>query len=128
MDEIWELLREDTESAREEIAVVEALLKDDLDLLHAVALVVMVEDQQDIWLILVDVQLREDSVNADAGRWQAERLVDVAVDVVLERSEINEHYLGLFCLQRRLLAGELTCTEGFNVIKPLVHGEGRPPS
>ena len=67
MEEVWELLGEDTEATREEIAVVETLLKDDLDLLHAMAFIVMVEDQKDIWLVLVDVQLREDSVNADAG-------------------------------------------------------------
>ena len=125
MDEIWELLGKDTEAAGEEIAVVETLLKDDLDLLHAVALIVMVEDQQDVRLVLVDVQLAEDSVNADAGRGQAEGLVDVAVDVVFDWAEINEHDLGLFCLNGRLLTGELTCAEGIDVVEPLVYSEGR---
>lgn len=125
MEEIWELLGKDTEATREEIAVVETLLKDDLDLLHAVALIVMVEDQKDIWLVFVDVQLGEDSVNADASRGQAESLVDVAVNVVFDWAEINEHDLGLFCLNGRLLTGELTCTEGVEVVEPLVYSEGR---
>ena len=125
MNEIWELLGEDTEASREEIAIVEALLKDDLDLLHAVALIVMMEHKKHIWLVLVDVQLGEDSVNADAGRWQAERLVDVAIKVVFDWAEIDEHDLGLFCLNGRLLTGELTCAEGIDVVEPLVYREGR---
>jgi len=125
VEEIWELLGEDTEAAREEVAIVETLLKDDLDLLRAVALIVMVEHKKDIWLVLVDVQLREDSVNADAGLGQAESLVDVAVEVIVDGAEVDEHDLGLFSLNRRLLAGELTCTESIEVVEPLVCSECR---
>ena len=59
LNEVGVILAHDAEAAREEVHVVEALLKDDLALHNAVSLIIVVNHQNLVRLVLVDVQLGE---------------------------------------------------------------------
>ena len=94
-------------AAREQIAIVEAFLEDDLGTQNAMSLIVIVHHEQLVCLVLIQRQLAEYMVPLNVSRWETDRILNVALLVILDGPQVEQDDLRVGRLRGRLLRGEL---------------------
>lgn len=104
--QIWVLLSKYPDATWQQIAVVKSLLENDLDLLHAVTFVIVVEHKNFVSFVLVDVQLWEDFVNLDVCCRHAHCVLYMASKILFYGTQINQQNFAFFSLGIRLFARE----------------------
>ena len=112
-----ELGLEDALTAGQQVHIVEAFLVDDAGLEYAVALVLMVNDEQLVRLVLVDAELGENLVLLDVRGREADRVGDVACAVLFDGAQVEEDYFWRWRLSRWSARGELAPAEDLDVVK-----------
>ena len=78
--------------------------------------IAMVHDHHLVRLVFVNSKLREDLISLNVLGWEANRFRDMAIHVLLCRSEVKEDYLGLIGLRRGSLGREVTLAQDLNVV------------
>ena len=117
LNEVGEILAHDAEATREEVHVVEALLKDDLALHNAMSFIIVVHHQNLVWLVLVDVQLGEHLISLDVLCRERKSVRDVRLFVLLCRSQIEQQNLGQVSLRRWTLCRILTLSQHLYIVQ-----------
>ena len=75
------------------------------------AFVTMVHDYHLVRLVFVNSELCKDLISLNVLGWEANRFRDVAINVLLCRSEVKQDYLGLSSLRRGPLSWEVSLSQ-----------------
>ncbi len=74
------------------------------DIVDAALLIEVVEDDNLVFLVLVDVELRDELVGLDAGTWEVQRLTDVVLFILLRLTEVHQQKISLNAYRKLLSA------------------------
>lgn len=85
--------------------------------------ITMVHDHHLVRLVLVNPELREDLISLNVLGGEANRFSDMAIHVLLCRSEVEEDYLGLRGLCRGPLGREVALAQDLDVIQVAIQAD-----
>ena len=124
LHEVDVFLLENNGATREQVAIIKALLKDDLGTKHTMPLIIIVHHQQLVSLVLVQRQLGEDVVSLYVLCRETYRILDVSLSVLFHWPQVEQDDLWIGRLGRWLFRWELALSKSLHIREVLTQPGG----